>query len=390
MDSDEETEDIVPYHTVEDQFGEIRKIPDYYMAYGYPPNPKQRLPNGLRIIARRLQKHFPMTYTAQGPVTLYHNDDTAFYAGILSCEYSENNGQYHYMVFFDDGHVQYVANENIRVVFGNYGKRYVHENARKFYDYYFYRVKIKRMMEITCVYEKEIMVFLNSRPEMAKMIDFDTETRRGLVLLHFWKSNQIEWLYTGSPRIERIWKLIHKDKQMQQYHQANETLIEVSSDSEDDDECELQSPQKKPLPIGAKDPKQKTIKLNPKDLIDDYKETGKLDRKHICGRLCVREFERNPKIFDFDPLKRPILAGWTRKITGICYYIAPCGRSFNTLEATYKYLRTTRSRLTIDCFSFSSNIECMREVISYNGAGNQYFLNDVSHPPQHIFYLVSI
>lgn len=177
-----------------------------------------------------------------------------------------------------------------------------------------------------------------------------------------------------------IWKMIHKDKQMQQYHQANETLVEVSSDSEDeeDESSELQSPPKKPLPIGAKDPKQRTIVLSPNKLIKDYKESQKLDRQHICGWRCVHKFEQNPKIFKYDPLKRPILAGWTRKITGFCKYTAPCGRPFHTLEATYKYLRSTQSKLTIDCFSFSSNIECMKEVRSYNNTDTKYYLNDVS------------
>lgn len=383
LDSDEENDgdagETVPYHTVEDPHGETRQIPDYFMAYGYPPDPQQQLPNEQRVIARRKQKHMPVVYSGQGSEYLYNNDDSAFYAGILSCECLQHNGKYHYLVFFDDGHVQYVASHNIRVVLGNYGKRYVHENAQKFYDYYFYRVKTKQLMEIGAnTLDKNILVFLNGHPEWAKVMEYNPEMRRGLMLLLFLKSHKAEWMYIGSPRIERVWKLIHKDKQMQQYHQANETLIEVSSDSEVDDECELQSPEKKPLPIGAKDPKQKTIMLKPMDLIDDYKATGKLDRKHICGRQCVREFERNPKIFDFDPLKRPLLAGWTRKITGFCFYTAPCGRSFNTVEATYKFLRTTRSKLTIDCFSFSSSIECMKEVISYNATNSQYYLNDVS------------
>lgn len=379
--SDEETETNVKHHIVEYPDGKTRKIPDYYMAYGYPPNPLERLPNGLRIVARRKQEYFPIGYSEHGPKYLYHNDDSAFYAGILSSECMEREGRFYYLVFFDDGMVQYVSNENIRVVFGNYGKRYVHKNAQKFYDYYFYRVKTRRMMEIACVVEDSFMVFLNNRLELAKVLEYNKDERRGLMLLHFLKSNQAEWLYIGSPRIEKIWKYIHKDKQMQQYHQTNETLIEVSSDSEDEQCDSQQSPEKKPLPIDAKDPKQKTIILSPHQLIDGYKETRKLDRKHICGKSCVRDFEKNRQIYDYDPLKRPILAGWTRKITGICFYIAPCGRSFNTLEAIHKYLHTTRSKLTIDCFSFSSNIECMKEVMTYNGTDGKHFLNDVSYTP---------
>lgn len=148
--------------------------------------------------------------------------------------------------------------------------------------------------------------------------------------------------------------------------------IEISLDSEEKDECDLES-------IDVKNPMQKTVMLKPENLIDDYKPTHKLDRQHICGERCVCEFEKNPQIFEHDPLKRPLLAGWARKLTGICFYIAPCGRSFNTLEATYKYLYTTKSKLTIDCFSFSSKIECMKEVIGYNDTNNKYLLNDVSH-----------
>lgn len=378
-DEDDETKpETVIYHTVEDPFGKIRKIPDYYMAYNIIPDPNVRLPNQLRVIARRKQEHLPITWAGRAIEYLYHSDDSAFYAGILSCEGMHRGGQWHYMVFFDDGHVQYVKSSNIRVVFGNYGKRYVHENAQKFYDYYFYRMKMRRLMEVQCKVDMTYMVFLNNRPELAKVADYEPDKRRALVLFHFLKTNHAEWLYIGSPRIERVWKLIHKDKQMQQYHQMNDTLIEVSSDSEAEDEFDLQSPQKKPLPVGAKDPKRRTIRLAPNELIDGYKETQRLDRQHTCGKRCVRDFEWNPKIFDFDPLKRPILAGWTRTTKGLCEYTAPCGRPFRTIETTYKYLITTGSKLTIDCFSFSCNIECMKEVISYNGTNSQYFLNDVS------------
>lgn len=192
-DDDETKPETVEYHNVEDPHGEIRKIPDYFMAYGYPPDPAVRLPYGLRIIARRKQEHFPVGYSKLGRAYLYHNDDTAFYAGILSCECRHHDGQFSYMVFFDDGHVQYVTNNNIRVVFGNYGKRYVHENAQKFYDYYFYRVKIKRMMEIACVLDRNIMVYVNNRLELAQVCGYDHDERRALVLLHFLKSNLMEW-----------------------------------------------------------------------------------------------------------------------------------------------------------------------------------------------------
>lgn len=296
--SDEESEPAVKYHTVTGPDGKIRKIPDYYMAYGHPPDPQVRLPMSTRIIARRKQQHFPMGYHEGKLKFLHHNDDSAFYAGILSCECMLRNGNFNYLVFFDDGHVQYVPSHNIRVVFGNYGKKYVHENAQKFYDYYFCRVKQKQMMEISCKVDNTLCVFLDNRFEPAKVVEYDKEKRRGLVLVHFLKSQHAEWLYIGSPRIEKLWKSIQKDKEMLQYHQTNETLIEVSSDSEDD-ETDIQSPQKKPLPADAKDPKQKTMMLKPQHLIDGYKSTQKLDRTHECNEDCVREFEKNPQVSCF-------------------------------------------------------------------------------------------
>lgn len=200
-DEDKYTDTDVKYHMVVGPDGEIRKIADYHLAFAYPSNPKEQLPYGLRVIARRKQKHFPIAYSHHGATYLYHNDDSAFYAGILSCEtISVSHENFRYLVFFDDGHVQYVSSNDVRVVFGNNGKRYVHENARKFYDYYFYRVKIKRMMEVTCVPEQILSVFLNHRFELAKVVEYDKVRRPGLMLLQFPNSHQAEWLYTGSNR----------------------------------------------------------------------------------------------------------------------------------------------------------------------------------------------
>lgn len=358
------------YHTVECADKTSRDIPDYYMANGHPPEKYVKLKPGTRVIARRKLKFFPVTQVDElGPEHLYANDDSAFYAGIISASESFKNGCWNYMVFFDDGHAQYVSNRKIRVVFGDYGTKYVHPNAQQFYDYYFGKV----VAELDCKIDKNARVFVNSAFELAKVV----KRQEKLVLLHFGKLNLMEWLYIGSPRFEIVWKEIYNNKKLKKFHDVNATMIEVSSDSEEEED-EYVSPVKQPLPLDAEDPSQRMISLRPKRLIDDYKEMQDLGRQHICNPKCVLEFERNDKIFDFDPLKRPLLAGWKRKISGSCVYVTPCGRSFATIDTTHRYLLNTNSKLSIDCFTFSVNIDCMMEVYSYSGSNPIYYLNDVS------------
>lgn len=388
-DDDDTGNDGIKYYTVEQKTDDrIKKIPEYYMAHHTAPDSSRKLPSRTRIIARRNQELFPVAqYDASGFVYIYSNDDSAFYAGIISDKRVYHNADgWCYMVFFDDGHVQYVPSKNIRQVFGKYGTKHVDENAQEFYDYYFNGIKKSKLYEQHCVKGKCVRTFVNGRYEVAEMIEC-TDEKPGLVQLHFKKSNQIEWLYVGSPRFERIWQTIEKNKKLERFHQANISFVEVSSNSEDEDD-EYHSPQKKPLPITAIDPKQKKVRLDPRQLIDDLLETKKLERSHACGPKCVRKYEQNPKIFDFDPLKRPLLAGWQRKKTGLIVYITPCGRSYTSIDSTYKYLKGTRSKLTIDCFSFSTNVNCLTEVVTYSVTGRQHLLNDVRIRIVHFIRLI--
>lgn len=380
---DDEFLESIKYYTVVLVDGTEKRVPDHCMANGFPPDSDKQLPPKTRVIAKRKKNHFPVRVNENGePDYLYENDDSAFYAGIISYKtFSKDNG-YCYLVFFDDGHVQYVSSKNIRVVFGDYGVKFVHENARTFYDYYFNGPKKCELVEAIFTIGKQVRTFLNSKFEVATVFEY-SEEMSGLVQLHFEESNIGEWLYTGSPRFLFIWKRIVRNNKLKRYHHANTTLIEVSSDSEEDDD--FQSPTKKPLPSDAKDPRKKIVRQRPELLIDNYKPTRKLDRQHVCGHECVRDNEQNRRIFNFDPLKRPLLAGWTRKVTGICYYIAPCGRSFNTIENVYKYLKTTKSKLSIDCFIFSTNIDCMTEVHSVSETGQEHFLNEVSRRSNFVF-----
>lgn len=378
-DDDDESEDSEPmrYHIIKCNDGQMKKVPNHCIANACAQEAYIKMRPKTRVIARRKDDGLPLIYSRfkNEYVQIYANDEAAFYPGILSEHKFMENDIWTYLVFFDDGHVQYVSSNDIRVVFGNYGTKYVHSNAKRFYDYYFNAVRTTKLSEVRPTKSNSTLrVFLNGEFETADVVDYD-ENKPGLVLLQYEKSRYAEWLYVGSPRLESVWTRINKNKKLKRYHDANATLIEVSSDSEEEED--YRSPQKKPLPATARDPLQKRITIQPSTLIENWMPTKRLDRRHICGRSCVRHFEQNQQIFKYDPLKRPILAGWTRNVSGLCQYVTPCGRSFTTIEATHKYLINTKSKLTIDCFSFSPNIDCMTEVHSYAIDGRKDFLQDV-------------
>lgn len=387
-DSDDDEIKTMKQHLVEFEDGTIKLVPDFCVAYGAAPENYIKLKSQIRIIARRKSKFLPIETIPHLPTDendpekaeyigkqIYHNDDTAFYPGITghnthSCR---KNGRWYNLVFFDDGHVQYVKNADIRVVFGSYGTKYVHPNAKQFFDYYFNDLRRSKLVEMDCYVGNHYFVSWNSSFEIAEIIQYDRE-RPALALLLFTQSRILEWLYVGSPRFKEVSTEILKDKK---YQDVNATMIEVSSDSEEEYD-DYVSPVKRPM-ITEKNLIQKEVCLFSHLLIDNYKEPRDLGPRHTCSNNCVRQYEENEKIFDFDPLKRPLLAGWKRKMADKNYiYDAPCGRTCYTIENIHRYLMTTDSKLSIDCFCLSANIDTMIERRSQNGSGKTYYLNDVS------------
>lgn len=202
LDSDEEI-DPIKYYIVETFDGKSHRVPDYCIANGSQPDPDIKLRPQTRIVARRKPELLPSIRAKEGDLlSMYSNDDSAFYPGIISYERLQKDGCWHYLIFFDDGHAQYVPIDRIRVVFGNYESKYVHKNARRFYDYYFNGVKQSRLAEILFQNEQRTFVFFNGQVHQAKMISSNSR----LIQLHFPKSDHYEWLYAGSPRFQPIWK----------------------------------------------------------------------------------------------------------------------------------------------------------------------------------------
>ncbi|XP_031640859.1 histone-lysine N-methyltransferase eggless-like [Contarinia nasturtii] len=365
---DDENSEPMEYYVVKCLDGTIKTIPHQYIANATEPAPTHKLQMKTRVIARRQQGMLPCARIGDEYCQLYKCDERDFYAGIISNYSYFENDTWHHLVFFDDGHVQYIPVPKIRPVFAKYSHKHVHKNGREFYEYYFK----SRLAEIVGQEGGYIRCFLNGEFELANIVE-SCQEKPGVFLLHFEKSSYGEWLYVGSPRLEPVWNAIIRNDKLKRFYHANTTMIEVSSDSEEDEE--FLSPKKYKMPIEATDLSQEIVVCSPKDLIKNYKPGIKLDRRHICNRKCVEEYEEDAKIFEFDPLKRPLLAGWKRPTTGLCHYVTPCGRPFNSIDALHKYLLTTKSKLTIDCFTYSPYIDVLTEVRT--ASENMDYLNNL-------------
>lgn len=375
LDSDnEETEIKIHRIKLKDENGAttIQDVPEYAIAYYDPPKPNDRLGPEIRVIAKRQVNKLPFTIGPDGTEQPCNYDLNGFYSGVISDLKLKHAKQRYYLVFFDDGLTQYIPEHDIRRVYGNYGYTYVHANAHKFCNYYFDCMRRQSLPEITPIMNQQIKVYLKDCWCMAKVKAIDP-IQPNLVKFYFEAENYGEWLYIGSPRISRIWKHIYKAESRVLYD-PNETCVVVSSDSEDEGH-EWQPPKQKPLDV----PRKITRKLtNLKPKPPNIRSPKKLIR-HRCSNNCVYyEQLLYERIFGYDPLTRPLASGWRRRIqnNGVIY-MAPCGRLFQSIDTTHKYLIKTESELSIDCFTFDRKVDCLRISETVCDDGQEYLLNDV-------------
>lgn len=358
--------DEAKYHIVESRHSTIgvKRIPAYYIARYNEIGPDIKLAPKMRVIARRKSSRMPYTTTQSSDIKhfIHTNEKHAFYAGIIGCHSLHRDNQPIFLVFFDDGHVQYVSQRNIRLVFGSPGYKHVHPNAKKFCEYYFDGPEKDLVPEIKGIPGQNIVVYLNGHFENAciKNIRPKGSDAPKLVHLYFEKWNRYEWIYTGSPRIEKNYRFTTKKKSLWQFHPgADETTCELSSGSEDEDEQPILSI---PRIVGpSKTSVQDIYELDVARIVPNYKAPKQYQR-HKCTNQCTGNLERDAVIYQYARLDRPILCGWKRqKVNGKFEYTAPCGRSHKGIAMISKYLKQMDSRLTVDCFSFDKRIRCMHE-----------------------------
>lgn len=389
LDDDDAEQQDEPYETI-DLTGEREvewmtvgidnkefNLPEYAIAeYNRPRN---ILKPGTRIIARFQKKCLPYLKLS-GKIEYLVKDIDGFYSGIISHTKHDSS----YMVFFDNGLTQYVPETEIRRVYGDRGhKKGVHSNAQEFYNYYFNNWKLQSLPEITPTEGLSLWAYLAAKEcwRMAKVVEID-EKRPLMVKLYFPIEDFFEWLYVGSPRIKAIGKFINTSKPLEKYN-PNVSTVELSSDSEDESDVWHPREQQK-LTTHRIAIQIKTIRMK---ISPSVSSTRTL--RHSCSSECIGD-EINSEIINLlpktEPLYRPLICGWLRDIrksinsSSSIIYSAPCGRKLMSIKSLYEHLKKTRSKLSIDCFTFEKNVDCtiIRKTVCEDG-GPVHFLNDVSN-----------
>lgn len=336
----------------------IKRTKIYNLALYEIPS-KTDLVLGRRVIAKRHLRKLPHSEESLSMVIRKYSN---FYPGFV-IQSSSYDTKKRFLIIFDDGHVQYIRKEHVRIVLGEEPGVHAHPNSMNFLRY----VLKTRKPEIQ---ETEVgtllTVELNGQFQKARVIEIDCGR---LIKMKFQTVDRTEWLLNCSPRFTLVWRMFNQMKIKNNFDLSIEQVEISSSESEHED----QDLNRSEALQNTKVPRRKWIK--PK-----FGEQRVLKYKpHTCSKQCVmEEMEPIRKIDGVEPtmLARPLLLGWNRiKKSSIKYY-APCNKPLKNIDAVYAFLVTTDSMLSIDCFTFDFNIDCLRACKTVNDS--HYIKNQVS------------
>lgn len=387
------------------QFTSPKKEPVYknnvsgkQIAYGRAP--EVRLSVGQRVIALATE-----TDEKQSTKRLM------FYPGTVAEPLSKYN-QYRYLVFFDDGYVQYVEHDLVRLICKSepcVWDSIENRSTRLFIKDYLDNYKRKR-------------AFVNAR--MGQRLQIETENKwqtsvvtqidASLIKVFYEDLRRTEWIYRGSTRIFTLFKQI---KKLPTQNRAGcVEYIEFIDNKEPTQTTEPPpepEPQPQPKPASNTDqshqrtfasqanretstqqkrsvakkssaaPQKQPAVLNMNNstiYVDEDKPKGKVVyytakkqqyvkefQPHECSPQCLPATTHNLKAYS--PLSKPLLSGWERQLNKTktnkkCVsYRAPCGRRLREMTELHKFLRVTQCALNVDNFDFDPLVYCLAEYV---------------------------
>ena len=71
----------------------------------------------------------------------------------------------------------------------------------------------------------------------------------------------------------------------------------------------------------------------------------------------------------YSPLSIPLLCGWNRQLCTfpkgkkVIIYQAPCGVRLRNMEELHRYLRLTKSPMSVDLFEYDYWVHCLAEFV---------------------------
>lgn len=405
IDKNGHTEYGVKFCREKKESAEKKTVLRKHLAYGRPS--EFRLNIGTRVIA------------------LFDNTDNIsnhrvnplknnFYPGVIAEPLSFYT-HFRYLVFFDDGWVQYVQHENTRVVCEcteNVWELIEEPGAKTFIEGYVKELKKKRPI-------MQVRKGLRIKTEFAgKWYDaIVNATDDSLVQMFFEEHKRYEWIYRGSTRLFPLYKKLKNVPSIVNRNDATFEYIVIDDDKEPETSTEPpveelpknSTTPSKSTPIqrtfasqAARDTPQqkqrehkravakKSTVPQPKPAIqhmnnstiyvDEDKPKGKVvyytAKKHIdvrkyinhqCQPSCLVQVQHN--LASYSPLSKPLLSGFERQICKtrinkkFVVYRAPCGRRLRDMYEMHKYLRMTNCKLNVDNFTFDPLIHCLAEYV---------------------------
>lgn len=308
----------------------IKAVPAHHLAHGREPD--HQLQVGNRVIAGQVEGDFR--------------------PGIVA-ELSVRKNNYRYMIFFDDGHVEYVASKNVREVCDPHKWQNVDPNAQNFIKYYLEDYFTSGVATVKLGVGTKTRVERNGKWLDAYIIEVDNS----LIKVQFEINGETEWLFHGSPRLEPIWRnMMQKSKLSNSYIQNTieeisilDSTTEEEESSESDDDIVNSDRQPEFSIVDIKLNRQVSTLLRPCRYSN-----------HECNKTCL--FKQTGDLSKFPILVKPLLCGfrWTQTQDKRIRYIAPCGQRLERIQDLYKYLRETDCDLDVECFSFEP-INCLRQ-----------------------------
>lgn len=314
----------------------VKEIPKYNLAFGTSPNIDDLLP-GKRVIAKRCSDKISM----QLEYKLLISRNESFYAGIAAPEnHNDQKSISTRLIFFDDGHVEYVSIRNIRMVYDNCGHSFAHANAETYFEHLL-NTDINISDMLTLEVNDKIVVECDGDWLNAVVIKVD----RSLVRILFQKLFRYEWIYVGSPRIKKI--------------QRKKTLDSFDSDAvishDEHDDVIGPFPSFEDLEVPVQEI-ENTISIKS----TDHQLSFEVNPNHLCSNKCVSNAE-SIDANEFGAFSRPLQCGWKRLKKSHVTYVSPCGKEFKVIKRIDEYLIRTKSSLLIDYFTFNLKMDCTKQ-----------------------------
>lgn len=288
---------------------------------------------------------------------------------------------YRYLVFFDDGNVQYRKHKHIRLVTHKSScvSNDVHPDLQEFIKSYLEQYPIREMVKLS--EHNYVRVKYNKKSwEVAKVITVDAS----LVQIYFLELKKFEWLYRGS---SKLWNIFEKQSKLFDKGSRKSGLAYLNKEESKPKAVARKSTSKNSTSNKNKIKKNEINQHDYKYVTEIIKlpENVPQPKKyavHNCNHSCVDWITYDQqKTKTINMLSIPLHFGFKRltvyfnDIQKCIIYKAPCGKSIRNMKEMFNYLIITQSKVTIDQFDFNSWVNPLHEfkVLKYNT-----FLQDLS------------